>query len=57
LIVELDGGQHDSNAEQDAVRTRELEHLGVYVIRFWNNDIFENIEGVLERIRDAASHS
>ena len=34
LIVELDGGQHEINADKDAARTRELENLGVHVIRF-----------------------
>jgi very-short-patch-repair endonuclease len=46
LIVEADGGQHSNNAT-DASRTAELEQQGWHVIRFWNNEIMENDEGVL----------
>lgn len=48
LIIELDGGQH--TAEQDAARTRELRQLGFRVLRFWNNEISENLDGVLVTI-------
>jgi very-short-patch-repair endonuclease len=47
LIVEVDGGQHDFNARKDLVRTRTLEALGYRVIRFWNNEVLENLDGVL----------
>ncbi|MBX9881814.1 MAG: DUF559 domain-containing protein [Sphingomonas sp.] len=46
LVVELDGGQHDQEA--DAARTAYLEGLGWRVMRFWNNDVVENWEGVLQ---------
>ena len=49
LIVELDGGQHAP--EVDAARTLALEAAGYTVIRFWNNDVLTNINGVLEEIR------
>ena len=45
LVVELDGGQHSQ--ERDAARTAELENLGYRVIRFWNNDVLGNLDGVL----------
>ena len=48
LIVELDGGQHSE--EVDAGRTAKLAVLGCRVIRFWNNDVIENLESVQERI-------
>jgi very-short-patch-repair endonuclease len=51
LIVELDGGQHGVQVEKDAARTRALEAAGYSVIRFWNNDVLVNTEGVLETIR------
>jgi very-short-patch-repair endonuclease len=51
LIVELDGGQHGIEIEQDALRTKALEAAGYHVIRFWNNDVSANTEGVLEAIR------
>jgi very-short-patch-repair endonuclease len=49
VVVELDGGQHDGGA-YDQNRTRYLEMKGYRVLRFWNNDVFENTEGVLTAI-------
>ncbi|HWC94589.1 MAG TPA: DUF559 domain-containing protein [Pseudolabrys sp.] len=49
-IIEVDGGQHGEWAEQDAERTAALEKCGYHVVRFWNNDVLNNIEGVLEAI-------
>jgi very-short-patch-repair endonuclease len=49
LIVELDGGQH--GIEKDAARTKALEAAGYRVLRFWNNDVLANTEGVLAEIR------
>ena len=53
LIVELDGGQHAQDADADAARTAWLEGQGFRVLRFWNNDVLANTEGVLERILEA----
>jgi very-short-patch-repair endonuclease len=50
LAIELDGGQHDDAA--DARRTFVLERFGYRVIRYWNNDVLANTEGVLEAIRN-----
>lgn len=50
LIVELDGGQHAVNSVADDERTAWLEGQGFRVLRFWNNDVLDNIEGVVERI-------
>ncbi len=51
LAIELDGGQHAEQAEQDAARTLEITRRGYRVIRFWNNDVMQNLAGVLEVIR------
>jgi very-short-patch-repair endonuclease len=50
LIVELDGGQHADRIGQDADRTAWLEAEGYRVLRFWNNEVFENLEGVLAAV-------
>ena len=52
LIIELDGGQHNENKniENDIERTNFLESLGFKVIRFWNNNIYKNIDGVITEI-------
>ena len=49
LIVEIDGGQHAESAS-DLQRTRYLEAKGYRVIRFWNNDVLSNLEGVVAEI-------
>jgi very-short-patch-repair endonuclease len=51
VVVELDGSQHFDASDRDAARTRELESETFTVLRFWNNEVSENIEGVLEAIR------
>jgi very-short-patch-repair endonuclease len=50
LIVEVDGGQHGWRADEDAARTRYLESHGYRVIRFWNSDVLERLEGVVAEI-------
>lgn len=52
LIIELDGGQHNEpdNIIADKVRTLYLEQEGYKVIRFWNEEIFNNIDGVCKKI-------
>jgi very-short-patch-repair endonuclease len=50
LVIELDGGQHADQQEADALRTAELARHGYRVIRFWNNDVLDHVEGVLETI-------
>jgi very-short-patch-repair endonuclease len=50
LIVEADGGQHLENAENDEDRTKWLNSQGFMLLRFWNNEILTNIDGVLENI-------
>ena len=50
LVVELDGSQHLEASEYDARRTRCLEDAGFVVLRFWNNEVLQNMEGVLEVI-------
>jgi len=52
LVVEIDGGQHAGAAEADAERTREIEMFGYTVIRFWNNEVLANTDGVLEAVYD-----
>jgi very-short-patch-repair endonuclease len=49
LIIEVDGGQHAEN-ENDRKRDAWLQSEGFAVLRFWNNDVLGNLEGVMERI-------
>jgi len=50
LIIELDGSQHLEQVAYDEKRSFCLGQRGFKVIRFWNNDVINNIEGVLEKI-------
>jgi len=50
LIIELDGGQHLDNLEYDDERSRHLNSLGKKVLRFWNNEVLDNIDSVIEII-------
>ena len=47
LVIELDGGQHVEQARYDKARTGVLEAAGWTVLRFWNHEVLQNVEGVL----------
>jgi very-short-patch-repair endonuclease len=51
LIIELDGSQHMQQIEKDYTRDKWFEEHGYIVLRFWDNELFENINGVLNSIR------
>jgi len=53
LVIELDGSQHGDQMAYDEARTAWLNEHGWRVLRFWNNEVADNIEGVLETIRAA----
>jgi very-short-patch-repair endonuclease len=50
LVIEVDGGQHAERAAQDASRTRMIAQHGYTVLRFWDDEVLKNAEGVLEVI-------
>jgi len=50
LVIELDGSQHLDHQDQDAIRTKYLEALGYRVLRFWNKDIINDLDGVMRAI-------
>ena len=50
LIVEVDGGQHNEQVSYDNERTAWLESQGYRVLRFWNNEVLENVEIVSDSI-------
>jgi very-short-patch-repair endonuclease len=51
MIIELDGGQHSTQLEYDTKRTEFFESQGYRVLRFWNNQVLQEMVGVLEVIR------
>jgi len=52
IIIEVDGSQHIDQAAYDQARTEYLESLGYKALRFWNRDVLNNIEMVLNNIWD-----
>ena len=59
LVVEVDGGQHgfESNLERDKQRDANLEAQGFCVLRFWNNEVMDNLHGVAHMIERALEAS
>jgi very-short-patch-repair endonuclease len=57
LVIELDGGQHneEANMVRDNRRSDEMQRDGYVTLRFWNNDVLTNLEGVIDLIRHAAA--
>ena len=56
LIIELDGGQHAQAKAYDDARTAFLHSEGYRVIRFWNNDVNDHLDGVLAQIQTELGH-
>jgi very-short-patch-repair endonuclease len=56
LVIEVDGGQHAMDETHDASRTRWLEARGYRVVRFWNNDVLANTDGVIGAIQQMLLH-
>ncbi|HEC99360.1 MAG TPA: DUF559 domain-containing protein [Proteobacteria bacterium] len=52
LVIEIDGGQHAAQKEKDIERDTYLKSQGFRVVRFWNNEVLQNINGVLTAIRE-----
>jgi very-short-patch-repair endonuclease len=50
LIVEIDGGQHDRSSPQEAERSMFLQNQGYRILRFWNNEVMANLDGVHQTI-------
>ncbi len=55
LVIEVDGDSHGHSERADAARTRYIEDMGYRVIRFWNNDVMERLEGVVGEIERASA--
>ena len=55
LVIELDGGQHIDNKNYDHQRTEYLKQQGFQVLRFWNHEVFNQLDVVLEQILNKLS--
>lgn len=53
LVIEVDGGQHGPDEASDSARDQWLKARGYRVLRFWNNEVLANTDGVVSAIRTA----
>lgn len=56
IVIELDGGHHADQKQADGQRTAYLEAKGFRVLRYWDNDVMRNLDGVVEDIGQAMNH-
>jgi len=54
LVIEVDGPTHDATVEEDAIRRQVIENQGITFLRFKNDEVFDDLPSVLERIMNAA---
>ena len=52
LVLEIDGDSHDGKEEADRIRQEKLESLGLTVLRFWDTDVKNNVDGIVEQLRE-----
>jgi very-short-patch-repair endonuclease len=57
LVVEIDGGQHQESIMDDGMRTKMLENAGFQVLRFWNHEVLQHPDAVVEKIWQVASRN
>ena len=55
LAIEIDGGQHDENNVYERTRTQFLQKQNITLLRFWNNEVLENIDGVMNNILEESN--
>ncbi|MEK9953679.1 MAG: endonuclease domain-containing protein [Curvibacter sp.] len=56
LVIELDGGQHAESTvvDDDTIRKEEMADMGFQTLRFWDNEVLQEADAVMERIRQTA---
>ena len=52
LVIEIDGDSHDGKEDADRKRQEKLESLGLTVLRFWDWDVKDNVDGIVEHLRE-----
>lgn len=52
LVIEIDGDSHEAKLEKDSIRQSEIERYGVHFVRFEDDEVKKNLDGVVEAIRD-----
>ena len=53
IVIEVDGSQHQIETDKDTIRDEWLRKQGFKVLRFWNNEVLRNMEGVYEVIKES----
>jgi very-short-patch-repair endonuclease len=52
LVIEIDGDSHDGKEETDLIRQKKLESKGLTVLRFWDNDVRVNVDGIVGQLKE-----
>ncbi len=52
LVIEVDGDSHDGKEKADRIRQKRIESFGLTVLRFWDDDVKHNVEGIVEQIKE-----
>ncbi|MGD0591492.1 MAG: DUF559 domain-containing protein [Bacteroidota bacterium] len=52
LVLEIDGDSHEGKEEEDKIRQEKMESLGLTVLRFWDWDVKDNVDGIVEHLRE-----
>jgi very-short-patch-repair endonuclease len=52
LVLEIDGDSHDGKEEADKIRQDKLESLGLTVMRFWDSDVKNSVDGIIDQLRE-----
>ncbi|MGD1046470.1 MAG: endonuclease domain-containing protein [Bacteroidota bacterium] len=52
LVIEIDGDSHDGKERADFIRQKKLESMGLTVLRLWDTDVKDNVDGIVEQLKE-----
>jgi very-short-patch-repair endonuclease len=52
LVLEIDGDSHEGKEESDKIRQEKLESKGLTILRYWDSDVKNNVDGIVEQLRE-----
>jgi very-short-patch-repair endonuclease len=52
LVIEIDGDSHDGKENADFIRQKKLESMGLTVLRLWDSDVKDNVDGVVQQLKE-----
>lgn len=52
MVIEIDGDSHDGKERADFIRQKKLESMGLTVLRLWDTDVKDNVDGIVEQLKE-----